>query len=107
VIHIFSTHTQASYSKIPDETDRDTYVIRLQQLFHFREYMEKTLLKSMKSLKEMVLLVGDFNVNAHDSKIMSHVLGSSRTQTLTKKYALPPKFFDRNEYTILCDILSW
>eukprot|EP01017_Pseudomicrothorax_dubius_P042759 TRINITY_DN7022_c0_g1_i12.p1 TRINITY_DN7022_c0_g1~~TRINITY_DN7022_c0_g1_i12.p1 ORF type:complete len:373 (-),score=59.71 TRINITY_DN7022_c0_g1_i12:504-1622(-) len=105
-IHLFTTHTQASYQRLPLRTMRSTVLTRLQQLFHFRKFLETTLKKHMRSLRELVVIVGDFNVNAKEETLVSDLLGED-SFILENEFNLPHSFLRRREYEILTDLLSF
>ncbi|CAI2170394.1 411_t:CDS:2 [Funneliformis geosporum] len=61
VIHLFMTHTQASYISAPPLTEKSV-ITRQEQLFHFRKFIDKCTLND--HLEEPIILVGDLNVNS-------------------------------------------
>ncbi|CAG8528962.1 6260_t:CDS:2 [Ambispora leptoticha] len=61
-VHLFTTHTQASYSSAPPPNEQSV-VIRHQQLAHLRKFIDKCLDAASRKPEELVLLVGDLNVN--------------------------------------------
>eukprot|EP01017_Pseudomicrothorax_dubius_P025445 TRINITY_DN2751_c0_g1_i2.p1 TRINITY_DN2751_c0_g1~~TRINITY_DN2751_c0_g1_i2.p1 ORF type:complete len:244 (+),score=35.90 TRINITY_DN2751_c0_g1_i2:61-792(+) len=74
-LHIFTSHTQASYFYDGPQILRMSYYTRLEQLFICREFIEKCLRKNMKSLKETVIITGDFNVNGKCPDLLDGLLG--------------------------------
>ncbi|KAJ9062611.1 hypothetical protein DSO57_1008905 [Entomophthora muscae] len=60
-IHVFNTHTQASYSSNPTLEDKDVQ-IRLEQIIELRKFIDQNLVS--KPAGEPVFLLGDFNVNS-------------------------------------------
>src|SRR6185312_1130059 len=61
-IHLFITHTQASYMSSPPVTEPSA-IIRYQQLATLRKFINKRVSKSMRKPNEAILVVGDLNVN--------------------------------------------
>ncbi|CAG8564682.1 12034_t:CDS:2 [Ambispora gerdemannii] len=61
-IHLFTTHTQASYSSAPPPNE-ESVIIRHQQLALLRKFIDKCLDAAGRKPEELVLLVGDLNAN--------------------------------------------
>ncbi|CAG8629103.1 2874_t:CDS:2, partial [Funneliformis mosseae] len=61
IIHLFITHTQASYMSAPPLIDKSV-IIRQEQLFFLRKFIDKCTLN--EPLEEPIILVGDLNVNS-------------------------------------------
>jgi len=64
-IHVFNTHTQASYSNDLPLDDKSVQ-IRLKQIAELRRFINETLVG--KPIGELVFLCGDFNVNSRLSR---------------------------------------
>lgn len=100
VMHVFSTHTQASYS-----TEVKYLLSHVEQLICFRKFLEEMLTKNQYKMDDMVLLVGDFNVDPRDN--IPH-----DTQTLKKlcpdllRYSNLTSKETFSEYEMLQSILS-
>ncbi|RKP00657.1 hypothetical protein CXG81DRAFT_5732, partial [Caulochytrium protostelioides] len=62
-VHVFTSHTQASYEMAPGE-DSPSRQIRERQLARAARFMVRTLLKTRDRLDDPVLFCGDLNVNA-------------------------------------------
>ncbi|PVV03688.1 hypothetical protein BB560_001822 [Smittium megazygosporum] len=67
-LHLFATHTQASYGQI--DKAQKSIEVRAKQLATLSKFIISTLEKHQGSEKEPVLLVGDMNVDSR-----AHVLG--------------------------------
>ncbi|CAG8500426.1 6129_t:CDS:2 [Acaulospora colombiana] len=78
-IHLFSTHTQASYVASPPLSDKSV-LVREQQIFLLRQFIDKAIV-SRRSSHEPIILVGDLNVNSRpllDPSDPSSVKGDSQ-----------------------------
>ncbi|KAJ2908583.1 hypothetical protein GGI21_002740 [Coemansia aciculifera] len=65
-VHMFTTHTQASYGEVT--ITQPDVKRRLSQLFEFHNFMERVLPKH-RAAGEAVLLTGDFNVDSRDHSL--------------------------------------
>ncbi|KAG9291163.1 hypothetical protein G9A89_013035 [Geosiphon pyriformis] len=61
-IHIFVTHTQASYTSAPAPNDQSV-IIRHRQFAMLREFIDKCTIHSGRKPEELIILMGDLNVN--------------------------------------------
>lgn len=74
VIHLFMTHTQASYVSAPPLTDKSV-LVRQEQLSHLRKFIDKCTLNALP--EELIILVGDLNVNSRPQSDSSNVNGDT------------------------------
>ncbi|GBB91934.1 hypothetical protein RclHR1_01940011 [Rhizophagus clarus] len=74
VIHLFMTHTQASYVSAPPLTDKSV-LVRQEQLSLLRKFIDKCTLNALP--EEPIILVGDLNVNSRPQPDSSNVNGDS------------------------------
>ncbi|CAG8716476.1 16332_t:CDS:2 [Acaulospora morrowiae] len=77
-VHLFSTHTQASYVASPPLSDKSV-LVREQQFFLLRQFIDKVIVS--RRSHEPIILVGDLNVNSRpppDSSNPSSVKGDSQ-----------------------------
>jgi len=100
ILHLFSTHTQASYS-----SDPKYFLLHVEQFFCLRKFMIEMLKKNEYKKDDMTLIMGDFNVDSRDPLLYD-------TQTMLglcpilKKF---PKIVEKekfHEYDVLLAILS-
>lgn len=65
-MHLFATHLQASYMEPGKELERELSVkVRLKQSEMLIESIAKILGENQYSSKDLVLLVGDLNINSN------------------------------------------
>ncbi|CAB4389647.1 unnamed protein product [Rhizophagus irregularis] len=74
VIHLFMTHTQASYVSAPPLTDKSV-LVRQEQLSLLRKFIDKCTLNALP--EELIILVGDLNVNSRPQPDSSNVNGDT------------------------------
>lgn len=74
VIHLFMTHTQASYVSAPPLTDKSV-LVRQEQLSLLRKFIDKCTLNALP--EEPIILVGDLNVNSRPQPDSSNVNGDT------------------------------
>ena len=67
-IHVFNTHTQATYAEFKD-TYKVNYMVRILQLHQMRQFIEKTLRDQKIYKSDLILLMGDLNIDARDCNI--------------------------------------
>lgn len=99
ILHLFSTHTQASYN---GETQKYSVLTRGDQFQVFRSFLDKTLTKHYNK-GDMVLLAGDFNVDANNptiktDRVLKHASFLKYSQLGLKE--------DFNEYEAMLCMLS-
>jgi hypothetical protein len=68
IIHLFMTHTQASYVSAPPLTD-ESVLVRQEQLSLLRIFIDKCTLNALP--EESIILVGDMNVNSRPQPVPS------------------------------------
>jgi endonuclease/exonuclease/phosphatase family metal-dependent hydrolase len=80
VLHLFTTHTQASYSLVVPIMDASAQ-IRLKQFYQLRRFIDKCLETAKPT--ERVVLCGDFNVDGrHPDKALADLPGNSSDEYL-------------------------
>ncbi len=91
-IHLFNVHTQATYSNDYDKTQLSYVQARFNQLIEMRRTISKVMSNDNKfsstspeSFDDIILLVGDFNVNGRPAKMPPYMsLNDSRAQKFVK-----------------------
>ncbi|RIA98990.1 Endonuclease/exonuclease/phosphatase [Glomus cerebriforme] len=73
-IHLFMTHTQASYVSAPPLTDTSV-LVRQEQISLLRKFIDKCTLNALS--EEPIILVGDMNVNSRPQPNSSDVNGDT------------------------------
>ena len=74
IIHLFMTHTQASYVSAPPLTDKSV-LVRQEQLSLFRKFIDECTLNALP--EEPIILVGDMNVNSRPQPNSSDINGDT------------------------------
>lgn len=74
IIHLFMTHTQASYVSAPPLTDKSV-LVRQEQISLLRKFIDKCTLNALP--EEPIILVGDMNVNSRPQLNISNVNGDT------------------------------
>ena len=69
-VHLFNVHLQASYQSLKGKEMSTPVTIREEQLMMVRDFINQTLDQNRTANEDpgMVLLCGDFNVNANPEK---------------------------------------
>ena len=67
MLHLFNLHTQSSYIDSPTRLYVESYVARYEQLKECRDFINERVFNNPSNFdkeKDIVLMVGDFNVNS-------------------------------------------
>jgi len=100
ILHLFSTHTQASYSEDPKY-----FKLHVDQFICLRRFVTEMLIKNGYKKGDMTLIVGDFNVDARDPLLYDTktMLGLCPVLKKFLTIATQEKF---HEYDVLVSILT-
>lgn len=77
LLHLFNTHTQASYINDLHDLFEASYSTRMDQIKQLADFISDVLNKHYDSSKDLALLCGDMNIDAlkyHRSRIVSLIL---------------------------------
>ncbi|EGR27641.1 hypothetical protein IMG5_192450 [Ichthyophthirius multifiliis] len=74
-LHLFNTHLQASYVG-NEQNVKQTVITRIDQLQQMKQFINKTLENNQQFQNELILICGDFNVNARNHTFPINYLDS-------------------------------
>ncbi|KAL4438416.1 hypothetical protein ABPG74_009455 [Tetrahymena malaccensis] len=101
-IHLFNTHLQASYVGAENNV-KATVITRVDQLILIKDFIKEQVEKHREKETDVIMICGDFNVNARPSTYPIHYLNDVPDIQEYMKRINPKEF---SEYDILRYILS-
>lgn len=100
---MFNTHTQATY-RLYSEEGKTNFMVRIVQLFQMRRFIEKCLMSQKIYESDLILMMGDFNIDARDTMIPKSLLNPN--SYVWKGFMTSDDFDSVPEIEIMSHLLS-